>query len=314
MATLNNCVQLEGSLTIVDTQVTDLFVDGELHALAAPFSETHKYQVVEEARASAFGYATGIDYYIRADYDINWQCNYIDNHGVDGQDDQYSMNPFALKSADAEAEYLYFRASSGTNQIQVGVLQMQSADANLGVFNVTMSVEVNKDLMLTASVDITGDAISANLVEKPSHAQSAWWNVHTNTAPNVLPESADNLTQSVTRDEMKSHYSSELQALTAIYHGKNLLDNWTITLTGYDGTEDNPIAKYARASGRAGVVEQRDGKTVPKVFLEEELMVASLGQEVTVSIKDYTNVETVLSQTTKIYGVLRQNKNVTIPA
>jgi hypothetical protein len=306
-----NYVLVDGNLTLDINNIDQVGI----HALPNNLLyDVHIYEVVEKARNSTFSYASAPTYYIKTEYDINSHISYQPSSTIDGADDQYGMSVItrnlAQQTADNYVTEYNFPSTSSQVEISVGRLDIQNPqETEIGAFNVIMKLSVDPQTRMSASIAITGNAVSADVYENHNKTQIAYWNLKDEYGviipePSITPLHADNLTTPINNSQLTSHYKTELDNITAMYDNNILLSDWSITIDEITPTADSMLSKYARHMGRAGN---------PNPFEDGEMIIATTPLPLNIHLKDYTGESVSLISGSVVYGVFVQKTPTVVP-
>lgn len=278
---------LAGSLSI--TQAT-------LNAVGDSLDLTLSAEVQTTARPSADNTAN-FTYYIQSDYDINSEISYHATSTVAGEDDAYSMNAITVTNSTASNAQLNLPAASGKT-VDAGLISALDVDnTSLGSFPVVLTVAVSSVGRMTSTIAITGSTLTASTSENPALAQNVYWS-GIDPLPNQSASAPDDLTQTLTIDQLDEKYSSEKTAINNNYNGQDMISGWTISVSAVTQRTNNALSQHARYNNK-------NGSTT--IFAAGEKLVCATPASYSVSIDDYSGSSTTIIGATDVYGVLRQS-------
>ena len=231
-------------------------------------------------------------YFIKINYNLNSLVHY--NPSISG--DMWSFDGFTVDMSNANNPVLGLPIASNIN-INAGLISVNDISSNtLGTFPVILSISIDQTSYMTASIDISGITVNANLEESNLFAQVAYWPINGNTAPEVTSTTPDNLNQQISAIDIKNNYASELNVILNNYNNINILKDWVINLSPIIKSSYNPISNFARANNI----------TNGNFFEPGDQVAATLPFVYSVYVNDSASNPQTLISTSNVFGVVIQ--------
>ena len=235
-------------------------------------------------------------YFIEMNYNLNSLLHYIPSNTGNSNDDIWSFDGLTVNLNNAINPVLGLPVVNNIN-INAGLISADDPSLNtLGTFPVILSISINNHGFMTASIDISGININANVTDSNLFAQVAYWPINGNTAPVVISTTTDNLNQQISAIDIKNNYSSELNVILNNYNNINLIQNWAINLEQIIDSSYNPLANYARANNI----------TNGNLFEPGDQVIATLPFTYKVLVNDFVGNPQTLISTSNVFGVVIQ--------
>jgi len=293
VTTINGSLQVTLNNSFPDLTTTGYHLDEIITA-----------QVAEEARPAGVN-TTSVDYYIQVDYDINQHITHNNSSTVPGEDDAWSLssniiinsweNPGNLNISknlpvvnnyDVNAGFIYAAVGGGDINFEGALF-----------YSVILQLSLDNQGNLTADVNIQGSSNSssttASISEKSNYAQVVKFDLSgaTATIGNISP---DSLSDTIDTLQIQNTYQSNLDSIKNEFHNKNIINDFTITVSEIPLATDNPLSRIANSKS----------KTDQNVFDQEELVLLASPFDYTFTVKSYSMGDvTVVSNS--VYAVIR---------
>lgn len=284
---VETCFKLNGSLNITKTG---------LHDVTNLLDTSVTYEVATTERVRYTDSLT-FAYYIEAKYNINNEITYTASSSTDNLDDAYMFNGITVTNTNAIEPNLNLPTADNVS-VDAGLIDALDPSSNsIGNFPVTLLLSVNNIGTLSGSISISGNDVIPNVSDNNLLVEYAYWPINSFTLPEINSNTADNLVP-LKASNLTSHFSDDLDKILNYYHNVNVIDSWTITLNSIPSSSNNTLAKYARDVLNTGNSQ---------VFSEGSKVVASSPFIYNISINDYRNNNVVIVPDTNVYGVIVQS-------
>ena len=185
----------------------------------------------------------------------------------------------------------------GSINIDTGIIKIKSPNGNiLGNFFSYLNISANKNGLLNANIEITGDPISVNIIDDQHTAQSIYWPDEI-----ILPnsESSDILESTITISKLKNILASQINQIENIYN-LNLITSWTMKIDKITNNGlPNVIDKYAYDFNRQ----------YPFIFNEGEFITLETKFNYSVQIEDLNGDIKNIVPNTPVFAKITQNNN-----
>ena len=283
----NSGLRLPGSLTVSKLA---------LSAVGSSLDVDVQWAAVNVDRTKADGTATFVNF-IMADYDLNGKVDFTASSTTDRLDDAYGLTGFTLASADASNPSFSLPSASNIDVDAGNIDAVSPVNGTLGSFPVTLTLSVSDQGVMSASIAISGQDVSADAVEDAAKAQQVYWS-GVQSAPTVGADDPDILAPKLTASELSTYYASALTSITNQYNNKQMVESWSIAITAVTKDVNSTIAKHAREHNKAGT---------KNIFSVGDKLVAFTPFSYSVKVEDYLGVEKTIVAAADVYGVLKQS-------
>ena len=292
MTTINGSLQVTLNNSFPDLTTTGYHLD-----------ETITAQVAEEARPAGVN-TTSVDYYIQVDYDINQHITHNNSSTVPGEDDAWSLSSIIINSWENPGNLNISKNLPVVNNYDVNAGFIYTVAGAEGInfegalfYSVILQLSLDNQGNLTADVNIQGSSNSssttASISEKSNYAQVVKFDLSgaTATIGNISP---DSLSDTIDTLQIQNTYQSNLDSIKNEFHNKNIINDFTITVSEIPLATDNPLSRIANSKS----------KTDQNVFDQEELVLLASPFDYTFTVKSYSMGDvTVVSNS--VYAVIR---------
>lgn len=295
---LSDVTTIDGSLQVI---LNNSFPD--LTTTGYHLDETITAQVAEEARPAGVN-TTSVDYYIQVDYDINQHITHNNSSTVPGEDDAWSLSSIIINSWENPGNLNISKNLPVVNNYDVNAGFIYTVAGAEGInfegalfYSVILQLSLDNQGNLTADVNIQGSSNSssttASISEKSNYAQVVKFDLSgaTATIGNISP---DSLSDTIDTLQIQNTYQSNLDSIKNEFHNKNIINDFTITVSEIPLATDNPLSRIANSKS----------KTDQNVFDQEELVLLASPFDYTFTVKSYSMGDvTVVSNS--VYAVIR---------
>jgi len=292
VTTINGSLQVTLNNSFPDLTTTGYHLD-----------ETITAQVAEEARPAGVN-TTSVDYYIQVDYDINQHITHNNSSTVPGEDDAWSLSSIIINSWENPGNLNISKNLPVVNNYDVNAGFIYTVAGAEGInfegalfYSVILQLSLDNQGNLTADVNIQGSSNSssttASISEKSNYAQVVKFDLSgaTATIGNISP---DSLSDTIDTLQIQNTYQSNLDSIKNEFHNKNIIYDFTITVSEIPLATDNPLSRIANSKS----------KTDQNVFDQEELVLLASPFDYTFTVKSYSMGDvTVVSNS--VYAVIR---------
>lgn len=263
-------------------------------------------------------------YYIKTAFDINSKVNMYPgndagNDGIDGEnDDTWTLDAFTVNkgTAGATTYKLPIGSISGVN-----ITKIQATDDS-GLRD-TFSLDFNLALDDQGDITITnyasawsGNPLAGVINDDILAAQTAYWTNDTTariasgvaqnpvggvaaSAPNE--NDMDTLLAVLTKEELATHYATDVATAVSMFNDVNVVADWTITIDAVGNDTKSNLSAYARNKFSAVGGTPNDSP-----FVDGDQIVAADPKSYRVALVDNLNETKVLVAGTNVYGVVYQ--------
>ena len=277
-------LRLAGHLDVVQTS---------LDVVGSSLNTDVTYNLVTFVRDTSI-VSQGYVYYIQVDYELNSLITYDGSETTNALDDAYAFAGFSVKDTDALAPILHLPTISGVNVIAGSIAALDPVSLLLRTFPVNLTIAMNNQGVMSASILISGADAIANVVDNSLLAQVAYWPINGAVPPTLNADTADNLDQPMSAGELTTHFSTELSTILAYYNGTNLITSWELTFDAIVSSTTNQLSDYARNVSNPGSAA---------VFAADVKVVAATPFSYQIDIVDATGATINIIPASNIYGV-----------
>ena len=299
-----SCFQLAGAITAVIPALEEVG-----HSL----EQLVEMKVVDYTRvvASDLGYYT---YFIKLDTDINSLITYEASGTGDLNDDAYGFLGFtATASTKLTPDFNSMSLPSNANvEVSAGLIDANNVVTGSsylsGTFPINLYISVNDQGSMSATIAVSGENVTASVVDNKLLAQQVYWDVLGVTVPTPAAISEDRLSATVSSAQITAHFAEALAAVRALYNPHEMLTSWSVNIPSFAKSNNNSLAQYARAINATAAGTTSANPTI--VFGEGTRLMASTPFLYGVQIMDHLNeLQTIVAQQ-NVYGVLVQKTPV----
>lgn len=289
--------------------------DDNGNVLSNAMIQTVNAQQFTAARPTTY-FTQAYTYFIRLTHDYNHHISHISGPVDPGYaggaqlDDSWGIGHIIELTSDKPSEYKKLEINLPTcDNINVPAGQISAKkdgeDDALGTYNVTLSISIDNQAIMTASASISGGDVTATFDENVLEAQMVKWMVGSNRDVNTfLPQlndiSDDSLSDVLTATMVENDaVINQLKTLLVNeYNNVNMISSWRMILDEIPQSTGSILANYARAN-KTFVHGQR-------VFNDGDEIVIETPAQYEIKIEDYLTREVELIGQADVYGVIVQ--------
>ena len=294
---MSNKIELTGSLSVTQATLSNMATALE--------NQTISLQEADVNRDNTTFTAGNYSAFIKVTTDINGSISHHASDTDSGEDDAWSMAAFSFAHDDANLSFQFGLPSTGSN-VAVDAGNITATDGSSSQqYNVTCTMSVSDQGLLTCSTALTGADLTGALAEDVNTAQKAYWpindgsNDYSSTAP-AAPDAdtgVDVLTATITAAALSTHYASELAAIQAAYNNTNLVTAWSISVSAVAQSTTSSLSNFARSLNRID----------NNIFAENDEIVCATSYSFAVSVQDAGGSNQTLIAAAPVHGVLVQS-------
>ena len=191
----------------------------------------------------------------------------------------------------------YYNLPTGSISFPLGNIDAILPDTtNGGSFTPIITITVDKEGTLSASVDIEGDSITATIPEKINKAQVVEWS--TQDTPIVEESTQDILRAMITKEDITNHFSNAIKTVIDTY-SYNILSSWNMEITPIPAESKSIITQYANNNNRHDT----------NIFEDGEQIVLNTTYPYSVEVTDLDGNQQTIVANTDIYAIVTHSES-----
>jgi hypothetical protein len=187
----------------------------------------------------------------------------------------------------------FYNLPSGSVTFPIGNINTILPDNSSGEsFIPIITLAVNKEGNLSASVNITGDDVNASVAEDVNKAQVVSWS--TQPSPSINSTSPDILNATISNTDVFEYLFDTVQSIKDAY-SYNVISSWNMEITPVTAQENSIITQYAI---------NNNNRTIPNIFNDGEQIVLNTTYPYSVDITNLEGNREILVPNTEIYAIV----------
>ena len=264
-------------------------------------------------------------YYIKTAFDINSKVNMYPgnddgNDGIDGEnDDTWTLDTITVDKANAGTT-IYKLPPGSTEDVNITKISTTDDNGPRDTFSLdfNLSLDDQGDMMITNYAGAwSGNPVAGVIDDNILLAQTAYWtndttaNIAGGAAQNPVGGAAasapnqndkDTLLAVLTKEELATHYATDVATAVSMFNDVNVVNDWTITIDAVGNDTKSNLSAYARNKFTAVGGTPNDSP-----FVTGDQIVAADPKSYRVTILDNLGQTKVLVAGTNVYGVVYQS-------
>lgn len=291
-----NKLELAGSLSVTQASLSDMSTALE--------NQTISLQEADVNRDNTTFTLGSYSAFIKVTTDINGSISHHASDTDSGEDDAWSMAAFSFAHNDTGLSFELGLPSASNVAVDAGNITA-SDGLSSQQYNVTCTMSVSDQGVLTCSTALTGADLIGVLAEDVNTAQKAYWpindgtNDYSSTGPSApdADTGVDVLTATITASALSTHYATALAAINTAYNNTNLVTAWSISVSAVTQSTTSSLSNFARSLN----------KTDNNIFSENDEIVCATPYSFAVDVQDASGSSQTIISAADVHGVLVQS-------
>jgi len=287
-----NKLELAGSLSVTQASLSDMSTALE--------NQTITLQEADVNRDNTTFTLGSYSAFIKVTTDINGSISHHASDTDSGEDDAWSMAAFSFAHNDTGLSFELGLPSASNVAVDAGNITASDGSSSQQ-YNVTCTMSVSDQGVLTCSTALTGADLQGALAEDVNTAQKAYWPINDYSSTGPSPPDADTgvdeLTATITASALSTHYATELTDINDAYNNTNLVTAWSISVSAVAQSTTSSLSNFARSLN----------KTDNNIFSENDEIVCATPYSFAVSVQDASGSSQTIISAADVHGVLVQS-------